>query len=631
MLGRSLERQFERYRRRGDVAALGRVFDAVAPEVLGVAMHLARGPVEAEDLLQRTFVTAIEKAAAFDASQRLVPWLLGILANHAREESRRARRAPDPQRLPTPVVDDPQEAAERAEMIAALDRALEGVPDPARSILVLRYRHGMEPAAIADALALPSATVRSHLHRGLERVRVRARTATWALALPALPALKGLDEVRNAVLITAKQQVAVAGAGATLAASAAGGAIVSGSTTVWVAGLAVVAGAAFVGGAATDGMGWIPGPEREVEREAPAPSLDAAAPAGSGSGGGATAPTLAASEGALRAEVERLKGENQRLLARVEQAENESRAAAAPAAGKGPTFRFGEMGKLDAVLQADWGTLGEAATKVNASLAELARHAEAGTKPPKSVYLTLQENTEKMRSYEYRTIDRMPTAAQHNGELTHPISLANLAAAQCAAGGQPLSATQVAEIERLGVAFDADFTRLREGWTATKPRARRLLEEFTLKGRFTDAFFSVLSTEQRALLVLPELRGIASLDLNDPTLMVIHTSPVLPGANAAEIRTKLIGVLEGKLATGDAGRPAVERAADAFLQRTQTLLASPTPRHRLKNYTYAQALVAGEASADLVDALLASLELPADKRQALLDDPAWYVPRVVTP
>lgn len=631
MLGRRLERQFDRYRRRGDVASLGRVFDAVAPEVLGVAMHLARGPVEAEDLLQRTFVTAIERARSFDASERLVPWLLGILANHAREEARRGRRTPDPQRLPERESADPQAAAERSESLAALDRALDGVSDPARSVLVLRYRHGMEPAAIADALALAPATVRSHLHRGLERVRARAGSGALALALPALPGLRGLDEIRQAVLTLAHKTAIAQVASTALALGVTGGTIVSGTTTAWVAGLAVVAGVAFVGGAATDGLGWIPGNERAAQAPPPEDDFSAPAPVPPGATVPAAAPRLAASEGALRAEVDRLKAETQRLLVRAEDAERRLAASSGRAGAKGPTFSFGEMGRLDAVQQADWGSLGEAASAVNAAIAELAQHAEAGTKAPRDTYLKLQENTERMRVYEYRTLDRMPTAAQHNGELTHPISLANLAAAQCAAGGQPLSAAQVTEIERLGVSFDADFARLREGWAPPKPRARRLLEEVTLKGRFTDALFAALSVEQRALLVLPELRGVAGLDLNDPTLMVIHTSPVVSGATPAEIRTKLVGVLEAKLAQGEPGRAALESAAEAFLQRTQSLVAAPTPKHRLKNYTYAQALVAGEASAELVERLLAGLELTAEKRTALLEDPAWYVPRILAP
>src|SRR5262249_37653489 len=63
----SLEHLFERYRSQGDLEALASVFDRVAPELLALAAHLVRDPSEAEDLLQSTFVAAIEGARAFDA------------------------------------------------------------------------------------------------------------------------------------------------------------------------------------------------------------------------------------------------------------------------------------------------------------------------------------------------------------------------------------------------------------------------------------------------------------------------------------------------------------------------------------------------------------------------------------
>ena len=53
-----LERRFLRFRRTGDPAALAAVFDATAPQVLRVAMHVSRDPAAAEDLVQRTFLTA---------------------------------------------------------------------------------------------------------------------------------------------------------------------------------------------------------------------------------------------------------------------------------------------------------------------------------------------------------------------------------------------------------------------------------------------------------------------------------------------------------------------------------------------------------------------------------------------
>ena len=130
-----IERRFKFFRRTGDPAALAAVFDATASEVLRVAMHLARDPGAAEDLLQRTFLTAIESAAAFDGTRRVLPWLLGILSNHAHEAARRAARTPDPERLLQRETESPEAAAAAREALEAAGVALDALPDPARSIL----------------------------------------------------------------------------------------------------------------------------------------------------------------------------------------------------------------------------------------------------------------------------------------------------------------------------------------------------------------------------------------------------------------------------------------------------------------------------------------------------------------
>ena len=44
------DRLFERFRRSGDSAALAKVFDLLAPELLGIARHLVPDAAEAEDL-----------------------------------------------------------------------------------------------------------------------------------------------------------------------------------------------------------------------------------------------------------------------------------------------------------------------------------------------------------------------------------------------------------------------------------------------------------------------------------------------------------------------------------------------------------------------------------------------------
>ena len=67
-----LAASFDRWRVHGDLAALGAVFDAIAPRLLPVALHLCGHSADAEDALQQTFLLAMDNAAAFDRTQRLV-------------------------------------------------------------------------------------------------------------------------------------------------------------------------------------------------------------------------------------------------------------------------------------------------------------------------------------------------------------------------------------------------------------------------------------------------------------------------------------------------------------------------------------------------------------------------------
>ena len=82
------DRLFARFRRTGDPEALARVFDAVAPKLLAVARHLVTDAAEAEDVVQATFVAAIERAHSFDPKRRLLPWLIGILGREAKKPVR---------------------------------------------------------------------------------------------------------------------------------------------------------------------------------------------------------------------------------------------------------------------------------------------------------------------------------------------------------------------------------------------------------------------------------------------------------------------------------------------------------------------------------------------------------------
>ncbi len=191
----SEDRLFERFRRRRDGASLAAVFDRVAPALQRVASHLCRDPHAAEDLVQQTFLAAIERAERWDPERGLFPWLVGILTNRARLHRRAEQRTPVAERLSQPAVEQPDDAAERRELEAAVDAAIAELGDTYRPVLHLHLLHGLNAKEIAAALGRPAGSVRTQLVRGLTRLRA------------ALPVGLGVALASSASLLAMRQRL----------------------------------------------------------------------------------------------------------------------------------------------------------------------------------------------------------------------------------------------------------------------------------------------------------------------------------------------------------------------------------------------------------------------------------------
>jgi RNA polymerase sigma-70 factor (ECF subfamily) len=195
---------FDRYRTRGDVEALARVFDEVAPSLLKVARHIDGRGAEAEDLVQTTFLVAIERASSFDASRPLVPWLMGILINQSRLARRRRKRA-EPIAVPEERADPSRELEiENRELALAVVKALGELPAVYREVLLPHLTQGLEPREIAALLGRPHGTVRAQLHRGIRMMRRLLPAGFAAGAGAALLSRTSLAGVREAVLAAAQ-------------------------------------------------------------------------------------------------------------------------------------------------------------------------------------------------------------------------------------------------------------------------------------------------------------------------------------------------------------------------------------------------------------------------------------------
>jgi len=215
----TLDRDFQTFRQSRDPAALAAVFDAAAPRLLLVAMHLCRDAATAEDLVQTVFLQVLRDVDRFDARRPVLPWLLRMLEHRASDLRQRAhvRREQSGDAAAAAGGPSPERAAAANEVRERVAEALAGMPRDYRDVLALRLVHGLSSVEIAHANGLPPATVRTRLRRGLELLRgalPRSLATHGLLALLAAElafARDGMAAVRTKVL------AAGAGTGVTVA------------------------------------------------------------------------------------------------------------------------------------------------------------------------------------------------------------------------------------------------------------------------------------------------------------------------------------------------------------------------------------------------------------------------------
>lgn len=165
-----LRNLFVSFRDHGDVTALAVIFDRTAPNLLELARRLTRsGADSADDLVQATFVSAIENRGRFDATRPLEPWLAGILANHALNGRRRAAKRPSPLGDAAPISSD--SSVDDRELWREVARATAALPPAYRDLVAPRVLLGDRSQDVAKRTGRSPGVVRMQLHRGLVLLR----------------------------------------------------------------------------------------------------------------------------------------------------------------------------------------------------------------------------------------------------------------------------------------------------------------------------------------------------------------------------------------------------------------------------------------------------------------------------
>jgi RNA polymerase sigma-70 factor, ECF subfamily len=163
---------------------------AEAGALYRTAVRLTRNPVEAEDLVQETFLKAFRAAGRFERGTNLRAWLFTIMMNTFRNSRRDAAR--DLVEVDSQIVDQAAsrpgqaESPEQALIGATLDEdlraALDSLPPAFREAVWLRDVEEFTYAEIARMLDIPVGTVMSRISRGRRLLHDRLVAARDAAA-----------------------------------------------------------------------------------------------------------------------------------------------------------------------------------------------------------------------------------------------------------------------------------------------------------------------------------------------------------------------------------------------------------------------------------------------------------------
>jgi RNA polymerase sigma-70 factor (ECF subfamily) len=179
----------EQYRK-GDSAALERLVLKYQNRIYNVILKICADPDDAAELTQETFVKVIENLDKFEGRSGFYTWIFRIAVNltlnYCQRNSKLAFRSLDAEQqqqddnnvrqvlkyfLSDDRSPDPATEVQNKELYRIAAKALMGLDEAHRAVIVLRDIEGMSYARIAEVLDIELGTVRSRLSRARSKMR----------------------------------------------------------------------------------------------------------------------------------------------------------------------------------------------------------------------------------------------------------------------------------------------------------------------------------------------------------------------------------------------------------------------------------------------------------------------------
>lgn len=163
-----------------DEAAFGQLVQMHQGQVRGLLRRLCGDHSTADDLAQDVFVIAHQKLAAYQGRGRFGAWLCRIAYRQFLQAQRQWQREQAIKRQFAAWQETHPAPANQHHGIDDIDleRALQALPYAESAAITLNMSMGFSHQEVATVMQLPLGTVKSHIHRGLAKLRQRLSAAS---------------------------------------------------------------------------------------------------------------------------------------------------------------------------------------------------------------------------------------------------------------------------------------------------------------------------------------------------------------------------------------------------------------------------------------------------------------------
>ena len=156
----------------GQRAAFGELVRRHGSAVRALVRRMGADPATADDVAQDACLAAFERIGEFRGEGTFQAWIKRIAGRLYLKRVKRSLRLDLSGEPPEPEADVERDSSS-AELRLDLDEALKSLAPAERICVSLCYGAGFSHAEAADLLNTPLGTVKSHVKRGLDRLRGR--------------------------------------------------------------------------------------------------------------------------------------------------------------------------------------------------------------------------------------------------------------------------------------------------------------------------------------------------------------------------------------------------------------------------------------------------------------------------